>query len=41
MNCKDAPSPYCQRVKGVVMERLDRFDNLEVEVLSQPDGGEG
>jgi hypothetical protein len=29
MNCKDASSPYCQRVKGVVMERLDRFDPEE------------
>jgi hypothetical protein len=26
MNCKDVSSPYCQRVKGVVMERLDRYD---------------
>ncbi len=29
MNCKDASSPYCQRVKGVVMERLDRYDEDE------------
>jgi len=26
MNVKDVSSPYCQRVKGVVMERLDRYD---------------
>ena len=26
MNCKDVSSPYCQRVKKVVMERLDQFD---------------
>lgn len=26
MNVKDVSSPYCQRVKCVVMERLDRYD---------------
>jgi hypothetical protein len=26
MNCKDVSSPYCQRVKHVVMERLDHYD---------------
>ena len=27
MNVKDVSSPYCQRVKGVVLERLDRYDS--------------
>jgi len=27
MNVKDISSPYCQRVKGVVMERLDHYDS--------------
>ncbi len=31
MNCKDVSSPYCQRVKGVVMERLDHYDPTEQE----------
>ncbi|MGO9109347.1 MAG: hypothetical protein ACLP9L_08950 [Thermoguttaceae bacterium] len=26
MNCRDVSSPYCQRVKGVVLERLDCYD---------------
>jgi hypothetical protein len=26
MNVKDVSSPYCQRVKGVVLERLDKYD---------------
>jgi hypothetical protein len=26
MNCRDISSPYCQRLKGIVMERLDQFD---------------
>ena len=29
MNVKDVSSPYCQRVKNVVMERLDRYDPEE------------
>ena len=29
MNVKDASSPYCQRVKGVIMERLDHYDDVE------------
>ena len=36
MNVKDASSPYCQRVKGVVMERLDHYDENDeawLEVL--------
>jgi len=27
MNCKDVSSPYCQRVKGLVVERLDQYDS--------------
>jgi hypothetical protein len=26
LNCKDVASKYCQRVKGVIMERLDHYD---------------
>ena len=26
LNVKDVSSPYCQRLKGVILERLDRFD---------------
>jgi hypothetical protein len=26
LNCKDVSSEYCQRQKGVIVERLDRFD---------------
>lgn len=29
LNCCDVSSPYCQRQKGVVMERLDHFDEEE------------
>jgi hypothetical protein len=29
MNCRDVSSPYCQRVKGVVLERLDQYDEDE------------
>ncbi len=29
MNVKDVSSPYCQHVKGVVLERLDRYDPEE------------
>ena len=29
LNIKDVSSPYCQRRKGIVMERLDKFDNEE------------
>ena len=29
LNCKDISSPYCQRLKGVVIERLDKFDEEE------------
>jgi hypothetical protein len=29
LNCEDVSSPYCQRRKGVVMERLDHFDTAE------------
>jgi hypothetical protein len=29
LNCKDVASEFCQRVKGVVMERLDRYDDEE------------
>jgi hypothetical protein len=29
LNVKDVSSSYCQRVKGVVMDRLDRFDPEE------------
>ena len=29
LNCKDISSPYCQRLKGVVVERLDKFDEEE------------
>ena len=29
LNCKDAMSPYCQRLKGIVVERLDHFDETE------------
>ena len=29
LNCKDISSAYCQRVKGVVVERLDHYDRNE------------
>ena len=29
LNCKDVSSRYCQRLKGAVLERLDRFDTTE------------
>jgi len=29
LNCKDISSPYCQRQKGIVVERLDRYDTDE------------
>jgi len=29
LNVRDVLSPYCQRLKGVVVERLDRFDEEE------------
>jgi hypothetical protein len=29
LNCKDISSAYCQRVKGVVLERLDHYDRDE------------
>jgi hypothetical protein len=29
LNCKDVASEYCRRVKGVVMERLDKYDEDE------------
>ena len=29
LNCLDVASRYCQRLKGVVMERLDKFDREE------------
>jgi hypothetical protein len=29
LNCRDVSSRYCQRLKGVVVERLDRFDKEE------------
>jgi hypothetical protein len=29
LNCKDISSPYCQTHKGVIVERLDRFDGEE------------
>jgi hypothetical protein len=29
LNCKDPMSPYCQRLKGVVVEQLDQFDDEE------------
>ncbi len=29
LNCKDISSPYCQRLKGVVVERLDQYDAEE------------
>jgi len=29
LNCKDIASPYCQRLKGIVVERLDKFDREE------------
>jgi hypothetical protein len=29
LNCKDISSPYCQRKKGVVLERLDHYDSDE------------
>ena len=27
LNCKDVTSEYCQRAKGIVVERLDRLDH--------------
>ena len=29
LNCRDVLSPYCQRLKHVTVERLDRFDEEE------------
>lgn len=29
LNCRDVLSPYCQRLKHVVVEQLDRFDEEE------------
>ena len=29
LNCRDIMSPYCQRKKNVVVERLDHYDNDE------------
>jgi hypothetical protein len=29
LNCKDVSSRYCQRLKGLVVERLDKFDSQE------------
>jgi hypothetical protein len=29
LNCKDVASEYCQRVKGIVVKRLDRYDHEE------------
>jgi hypothetical protein len=31
LNCKDAMSPYCQRLKDVIVERLDRYDSATGE----------
>jgi len=28
-NCKDILSPYCQQVKGAIVERLDKFNEVE------------
>jgi hypothetical protein len=33
LNCKDVASTYCQRQKGIVMGRLDKFDTAENEWL--------
>ena len=29
LNCKDVSFPYCQRLRGIVVERLDHFDKEE------------
>ena len=29
LNCKDISSPYCQRLKSIVVQRLDHFDEEE------------
>ena len=29
LNCKDVLSPYCQRLKNVSVQRLDRYDKEE------------
>ena len=29
LNCKDISSEYCQRAKGLVLERLDKYDSKE------------
>lgn len=31
LNCKDVSSPYCQRLKDIVVERLDKFDRKNDE----------
>lgn len=33
LNCKDVSSPYCQRLKGVVIEQLDTTDESWQEIL--------
>ena len=29
LNCLDVPSSYCQRLKGIFLDRLDQFDQEE------------
>ncbi len=33
MNIRDVSSPYCQREKGITVDRLDRFDKQEEDWL--------
>ena len=34
LNCKDISSPYCRRLKGIVMERLDQY-NVEEDTWKE------
>ena len=35
LNCRDVLSPYCQRLKGLVVERLDRHDKDDENAWSE------
>ena len=29
LNCRDVMSPYCRKLKGIAVERLDKYDETE------------